>query len=93
MMTLIIPMRTSQLLLAAITFLLLTVQPLRADARVTEAFDDGWRFLKAVARNERKAVATDELRPAGAPAKIVLATTPKKARDVLGRPRHCHPRG
>jgi len=47
MLALTIPMQTSQLLLAAITFLLLTVQPLRADARVTEAFDDGWRFLKA----------------------------------------------
>jgi hypothetical protein len=35
--------------------LLLTGQPLRADARVTEAFDAGWRFLKAVARNEGKA--------------------------------------
>ena len=76
-------------------FLLLTGQPLRADARVTESFDAGGRFLKPVARNEGKAVATDELRPAGAPAKIVLATTPKKTRDVLGRPRpcHCHPRG
>ena len=47
MLALIIPMQTSQLLLAAITFLLLTGQPLRADARVTEAFDAGWRFLKA----------------------------------------------
>ena len=47
MLALIIPMQTSQLLLAAITFLLLTVQPLLADARVTEAFDAGWRFLKA----------------------------------------------
>jgi beta-galactosidase len=44
--------------------------------------------LKAVARNGGKTVATDELRTAGAPAKIVLATTSEKLwadSDVVAR--------
>ena len=51
-------------------------KPLPADA-APRVWKVAWApgTLKAVARNDRKVVATDELRTAGAPAKIILTTS------------------